>query len=57
VQFNLNAVQEDLRKVGIALMLAGLANLFFSNDSYIYSQYIVLSGMLFWFLGVVKKGV
>lgn len=39
-------------------MLAGFVNLFFNDESYIYSQYIVLSGVLFWFFGVIeKKGI
>jgi hypothetical protein len=55
IKINLKSLQEDLRKIGIALMLAGFADLFFNDNSYLYSSYIVLSGGVFWTLGIIEK--
>lgn len=52
---NIEALQEDLRKVAIALMIAGFADIFFNQQSYLYSSYIIISGGVIWFLGLVKK--
>lgn len=56
ININLQALQEDLRKVGIALMLLAFADIFFNNHSYLYSSYISVIGAILWVLGVIKKG-
>lgn len=53
ISINFKALQEDARKVGIAVMLIGFANIFFSDASHWYSSYILMSGIFSWSLGVI----
>lgn len=55
VKINLKSLQEDLRKIGIAFILAGFANVFLAEHSYIYSPYIITIGVLLWFFGIIEK--
>jgi hypothetical protein len=54
VKINLQSLQEDLRKIGIAVMLAGFADIFFAEQTMVYSKYIALIGFYLWLAGIYK---
>jgi len=51
---NFTAIQEDLRRVGIAVIIAALAALFFGSASTYHAIYIILFGLLIWLFGVFE---
>jgi len=53
-RLNFSAVQEDLRKVGIAVIIAALAALFFGSASKTHAIYIVLFGLFIWLFGILE---
>lgn len=47
IKIDQQALQEDLRKVGIGLVLAGFADIFFNDSSHLSgSSYILISGAI-----------
>jgi len=53
MRFKFDAIQEDLRKVGIAVVIAALAALFFGNTSLQHTISVILFGLVVWLFGVI----
>ena len=55
IKVNFNNIKEDLRKIAIALMIAGLAGFIIESVSLFKSAIITFVGLIFWILGLVEK--
>ena len=55
IKVNFNNIKEDLRKIAIALMIAGLAGFIIDSVSLFNSAIITFVGLIFWILGLVEK--
>jgi len=53
MRFKFDAIQEDLRKVGIAVVIAALASLFFGSAPLQHTIYVILFGLVVWLFGVI----
>lgn len=53
IRLDLSALQEDFRKLGVGLMLAGLVGWLLQNGS-LNAIYAELAGMLLLFAGIVR---
>jgi len=55
MKVNLIILKEDLRKMAIALMIAGLAGFILESVGIFKSAIISTVGLIFWIIGLVEK--
>lgn len=54
MRLKFEAIQEDMRKVGIAVVIAALAALFFGSSPLQHTLYVILFGLVVWLFGVIE---
>jgi len=52
---DIKSLQEDLRKIAIALFVAGFVGIVLKKADILLSIYIVFIGLFIWFLGLYRN--